>query len=133
MMQRIWLVANRDFTATVSSKGFLIGLLVMPILIVLFVVVGPRILSSKSPHVVGQIAVIDPTGITVPVGSITAICPTTWGLLELRMRGPTTTNSTIRMGITNSPIKNPLLLTVAVKSRLATNQIRCIMTPLPLR
>ncbi len=49
------------------------------------------------------------------------------------MRGPTTTNSTIRMGITNSPIKNPLLLTVAVKSRLATNQIRCIMTPLPLR
>ena len=66
MMQRIWLVANRDFTATVSSKGFLIGLLVMPILIVLFVVVGPRILSSKSPHVVGQIAVIDPTGTVIP-------------------------------------------------------------------
>ena len=66
MMQRIWLVAHRDFTATVSSKGFLIGLLVMPILIVLFVVVGPRILSSRSPHVVGQVAVIDPTGAVIP-------------------------------------------------------------------
>jgi ABC-2 type transport system permease protein len=62
MMQRIWMVAARDFTATVSRKGFLIGLLIMPVLIVLFVVLGPRILNSRSPDIVGQVAVVDSTG-----------------------------------------------------------------------
>ena len=62
MMQRIWMVAARDFTATVSGKGFLLGLLLMPVLIVVFAVLGPRILNSRSPDIVGQVAVVDPTG-----------------------------------------------------------------------
>jgi ABC-2 type transport system permease protein len=62
MMQRIWMVAARDFTATVSGKGFLVGLLIMPVLIVLFIVLGPRILNSRSPDIVGQVAVVDSTG-----------------------------------------------------------------------
>ncbi|MGH8260925.1 MAG: hypothetical protein ACREUG_14690, partial [Steroidobacteraceae bacterium] len=66
MMQRIGLIAARDFVATVSGKAFLIGLLVMPVLILLFVVLAPRILDSHGPRVVGVIEVIDPTGEVLP-------------------------------------------------------------------
>jgi ABC-2 type transport system permease protein len=66
MIERIGLVAARDFLATVSRKGFLVGLLVMPILIMLFVVLGPRILNSHSPRVNGRLELIDPTGALAP-------------------------------------------------------------------
>ena len=62
MMQRIGMVAARDFTATVSGRGFLVGLLLMPVVIGLFVILGPRILNSRSPGIVGQVTVLDPTG-----------------------------------------------------------------------
>jgi ABC-2 type transport system permease protein len=62
MMQRIGMVAARDFMAVVSRKAFLIGLLLMPMLILLFVVVVPRLLGSYGQHVIGQIELIDPTG-----------------------------------------------------------------------
>lgn len=74
MMQRIWMVAARDFTATVSGKGFLLGLLLMPVLIVVFAVLGPRILNSRSPDIVGQVAVVDPTG-AVSSGLREALAP----------------------------------------------------------
>ncbi|MBX5461845.1 MAG: ABC transporter permease [Steroidobacteraceae bacterium] len=66
MIRRIWMVATRDFVTTVSSKGFLIGLLIMPLLILLFVLLAPRILNSRSPQVHGEVAVIDPTGQVLP-------------------------------------------------------------------
>jgi len=62
MMQRIWMVAGRDFSVTVSNKGFLFGILLMPILIFIFVFLGPRILNGRSPVVAGQVAVMDATG-----------------------------------------------------------------------
>ena len=62
MIQRVWMVAARDFSVTVSNKGFLFGILLMPILICLFVFLGPRILSGRSPVVEGQVAVVDATG-----------------------------------------------------------------------
>jgi ABC-2 type transport system permease protein len=74
MMQRIWMVAARDFTATVSGKGFLLGLLLMPVLIVVLAVLGPRILNSRSPDIVGQVAVVDPTG-AVSSGLREALAP----------------------------------------------------------
>ena len=82
MMQRIWMVAARDFTATVSGKGFLLGLLLMPVLIVVFVVLGPRILNSRSPDIVGQVAVVDPTG-AVSSGLREALAP---GAIAARRR-----------------------------------------------
>ena len=73
MMQRIWMVAARDFTATVSGKGFLVGLLIMPVVTVLFVVLGPRILNSRSPDIVGQVAVVDSTGsVSSELGAVLA-------------------------------------------------------------
>jgi ABC-2 type transport system permease protein len=61
-LNRIGLVAARDYKATITSRGFLIGLLVMPALILIFVVLVPRILNSHSPQVAGEVMVIDPTG-----------------------------------------------------------------------
>ena len=62
MMQRVWMVAARDFSVTVSNKGFLFGILLMPIVLSLFVFLGPRILNARSPVVAGQVAVMDATG-----------------------------------------------------------------------
>jgi ABC-type Na+ efflux pump permease subunit len=56
------MVAARDFSVTVSNKGFLFGILLMPILISIFAFLGPRILNSRSPVVAGQVAVMDATG-----------------------------------------------------------------------
>ena len=67
-MNRILLIAKREFTATVSNRGFLIGLFVFPALIALFLLAGPRLLSVASqPRVVGRVAVIDPTGRVAPM------------------------------------------------------------------
>lgn len=61
-LNRIGLVAARDYKAMITSRGFLFGLLVLPVIIVIFTVVMPRILTSRSPQVVGEVMVIDPTG-----------------------------------------------------------------------
>jgi ABC-2 type transport system permease protein len=56
------LVAKREFVTTVSTKGFLIGLLIMPALIMLFIFIVPKILGGRTAPVVGEVAVIDRTG-----------------------------------------------------------------------
>jgi ABC-type Na+ efflux pump permease subunit len=66
MIRNIWMVAARDFTTTVSSKGFLLGLLVMPVLILIVVTAIPRIMNSQSPQVRGDITVLDPTDRVLP-------------------------------------------------------------------
>ena len=62
MINRIGLVAKREFTVTVMSKGFLIGLLIMPALALLFFTVVPLIMGGNSPQIHGDVAVIDGTG-----------------------------------------------------------------------
>src|SRR5262245_20872450 len=62
MMRHVWMVASRDFWATVGSKGFIIGILLTPLLISAFVLLGPRIINSRSPQVQGEVAVIDRSG-----------------------------------------------------------------------
>ena len=59
---KIWLVARREFIAAVFNRGFVIGLLMMPALLALFTVIGPRVFMPRPVHVTGDIAVIDPTG-----------------------------------------------------------------------
>jgi ABC-2 type transport system permease protein len=61
-LHRIGLIAARDYQAAVTSRAFLVGLLVLPVMLVLFFVLVPRILNSHSPQVIGEVAVIDPTG-----------------------------------------------------------------------
>jgi ABC-2 type transport system permease protein len=66
MMRRIGLIAARDFLSTVGNKGFLIGLLIFPALMLGVISLAPRILNSQSPQITGEVAVIDPTGRVSP-------------------------------------------------------------------
>jgi ABC-2 type transport system permease protein len=61
-MKKIWYVAYREFAATVMTKGFIIGMLVAPITIGIVVLVFPRMINRTPLKVVGEIAVVDPTG-----------------------------------------------------------------------
>jgi len=61
-MTRILNVAIREFLATVATKGFLIGIVIVPV-VVLISIVGMRTLfTEEAPRVEGEIAVIDPSG-----------------------------------------------------------------------
>ena len=62
MMKRILLVAQREFIATISTKAFVIGLLIMPLMIAVLAVVFPRLLNPRNFKTRGEVAVIDPSG-----------------------------------------------------------------------
>ena len=61
-MSRIFHVAVREFLATVATKGFIIGVLVTPLMLLLLVIVMPRFINAPPPRVAGEVALIDPTG-----------------------------------------------------------------------
>jgi ABC-2 type transport system permease protein len=62
-MTKILIIAWREFLATVLTKGFLVGLLLPPILMTVAIVAMPLLLNKKPPSVAGHIAVIDETGV----------------------------------------------------------------------
>jgi ABC-type Na+ efflux pump permease subunit len=62
MLRRIGYIATREFLGTVMTRGFLIGVLILPALLALAFTLGPRLLNQRSAPVRGQIAVVDPTG-----------------------------------------------------------------------
>jgi ABC-type Na+ efflux pump permease subunit len=61
-MKKILYVANREFLSTVMTKGFIIGMLLTPVTVGVLVLVFPRMINRTPPRVVGEIAVLDPTG-----------------------------------------------------------------------
>lgn len=61
-MKKIFYVAWREFTTTVVTKGFILGVLITPTLLAIMAVVMPMLMNEQAPRVEGQIAVIDPTG-----------------------------------------------------------------------
>jgi ABC-type Na+ efflux pump permease subunit len=61
-MRRIGLIAEREFLGTVLTRGFIVGVLVVPAVMALAFALGPRLMNQRSAPVRGQIAVIDPTG-----------------------------------------------------------------------
>jgi ABC-2 type transport system permease protein len=62
-MKKMLYVAAREFTATVTTKGFVFGILFTPLLLALVIFVMPRYLTKAPPKVEGQVVVIDPTGV----------------------------------------------------------------------
>ena len=70
-MKKIGLIARREFLATVGNKGFIIGLLIMPAIIGVAALIGPRLANARSPQVTGSVAVVDPTGRIA--GELTAV------------------------------------------------------------
>ncbi|MEO6186625.1 MAG: ABC transporter permease [Steroidobacteraceae bacterium] len=66
MFQRIRLVAAREFLVTVSSKGFLFGVLVMPVIGLTLVSVIPKLLNQRGVQVNVEVALIDQSALLVP-------------------------------------------------------------------
>jgi ABC-type Na+ efflux pump permease subunit len=61
-MRKILAVAIREFLATVATKGFVLGVVMLP-LIVLIVIFGiGLLLDEEAPRVEGELAIVDPTG-----------------------------------------------------------------------
>jgi ABC-type Na+ efflux pump permease subunit len=65
-MSKVWQIAAREFVTTVFTKAFLFGLLVLPVMIVIFALLGPRLFGDVAFAVKGEVAVIDSTGLIVP-------------------------------------------------------------------
>jgi ABC-2 type transport system permease protein len=61
-MRKIALIARREFMAAVMSRGFVVGLLVMPAIVALATAAIPRLMRAPGAPVRGEVAVIDPTG-----------------------------------------------------------------------
>lgn len=60
-MKRVAYIAAREFLATVSTRGFIVGLLVVPAIMAIGIALGPRLFLPRTPQVRGQIAIVDPT------------------------------------------------------------------------
>lgn len=61
-MRKILLVAKRDFLATVTTKGFIIAIMVPVVTFGMILVAFPRMMTNRVPAVTGTVAVIDRTG-----------------------------------------------------------------------
>ncbi len=61
-MNRILSVAFREYRATVSTKGFLIGMLLGPLIAVSAIALMPILLNKSAPKVTGEVAIIDRSG-----------------------------------------------------------------------
>jgi len=64
-VRRIFWIAWREFLATVATKGFIIGILVMPVIIAVMVFVMPILLDDTPPRVEGELVVLDSTGVVI--------------------------------------------------------------------
>ncbi len=62
-MYKTFLVAWREFLAAVLTKGFLLGILLPPVIMGGFVVLMPLLMNTAAPKTTGTIAVIDKSGL----------------------------------------------------------------------
>jgi ABC-type Na+ efflux pump permease subunit len=65
-MNNILAIAKREFLATVATRAFIIGLLILPAMIAIFALAIPRLFSQKNFKVKGEILVVDSTGRIMP-------------------------------------------------------------------
>lgn len=65
-MNKILQIALREFLATVMTKGFLFGILAMPVLMGLMILIMPMLVQDRSPRIEGRVAVFDPSGEVAP-------------------------------------------------------------------
>jgi ABC-type Na+ efflux pump permease subunit len=64
-MKKIALIAGREFLAAVSSRGFVIGILLVPLLLVVGTFLLPRLTTARGGPLRGEVAVIDRTGLVI--------------------------------------------------------------------
>lgn len=61
-MSRMLRVASTEYTSTVTTKGFLIGILLTPLLMVVAIAAIPLLINKSAPKVTGEVAIIDQSG-----------------------------------------------------------------------
>ncbi|MDP7145536.1 MAG: hypothetical protein QGH75_09440, partial [Pseudomonadales bacterium] len=61
-MNKIYHIALTEFIATVATKGFIIGIVITPIIILVAVYGMQSLFNEKAPRIVGEVAIVDPTG-----------------------------------------------------------------------
>jgi len=61
-LRRVGLVARRDFLVTVSNKGFLFGVLVMPLIMTVLIAMVPKMMAHSGTQVAVEVALIDHSG-----------------------------------------------------------------------
>ena len=65
-MKKMLYVAGREFAATVTTKGFVFGILFTPLLLGVLMFLMPRIMMKAPPKIEGQVVVFDATGEVAP-------------------------------------------------------------------
>jgi ABC-type Na+ efflux pump permease subunit len=66
-VRKVLQIATREFVAAVFTKAFIIGLLVLPVIGGVMALIGPRLFGpDRNFAIVGELAVVDPTGEVVP-------------------------------------------------------------------
>jgi ABC-2 type transport system permease protein len=75
-MKKIAHIAAREFVGTVATRGFILGLLILPAVITLMAIAGPRLFTQRNFRVQGQVAIVDRTGL-VSARFRTAVDPVT--------------------------------------------------------
>ncbi len=61
-MSKVLHVAWREFISTVATKGFIIGVLVTPVILAVVILVLPLLIDPSPPKIDGELAILDPTG-----------------------------------------------------------------------
>ena len=61
-MKKVFIIASRDFLATVGTKGFIIAMMVPLLIYASIILVFPRLMSNRVPAITGNLTVIDQTG-----------------------------------------------------------------------
>lgn len=61
-MKKTLYVAGREFMATVSTKGFVFGILLTPLVVVACILLIPKYMTKTPPKTQGEIVVVDPSG-----------------------------------------------------------------------
>ena len=65
-MRNIFHIAKREFLATVATRAFVIGLLIVPAMFALLAMLIPRLFNMRNIKIQGEILVVDPTGQVMP-------------------------------------------------------------------
>jgi len=60
-MRKTLQVASREVLATITTKGFIIGVLITPVLLIAVVLIFSKAHLESPPRVVGEVAILDPT------------------------------------------------------------------------
>ncbi len=65
-MRKVFIIAIKEFLATVATKGFIFGMLFPPIILGAIIMIMPALMNKKPPAVFGHVAVIDRSGAVAP-------------------------------------------------------------------